>query len=885
MRLRVRQHELRLVGGRVARELAHHAAEALGRPVPVLFLVVATRHLEHGIGRERAAGELLDELGQHLRALRAAAQAVERQLGAALGLARLGGAGVVRDGGREALERLGVVAGVVLALGEAQRRERRRPAALEVLEQAAVAALGVGVLLGLEVDVTHARPGALRDRRPGAVAHDRLPAIHGVAGAIEAQVAQPGLVARLEALGAVGIAAHEVLVGRGGLAVALLVEALVGDVEEGAAHDRLPGGGGVALEQPLLARDRHAVLPLLGVAPGQQLERRRRDRLVGEVTGQAIELELRLGEAPLRGRRVRVHEQRARAPRRMTGRQLLEQQVRSPRELPQIAGAVVGELEHAQRRLDQLRVAGHYGRGGAGGGRARRCHAGHRRGRRARGRGTGAVAVEHDLEVGGGHQRTTDAHQPHAGQVGGGRRLGRERVAAHHRLVGAGGIGVAAELVEAARDLVLGAGRDRVLEVAGQHPVELDDRLGGASLRHDRLAHQELGARRDVGAGIAIDDRAQIADRAVGLAGQESRPGRAQLGLGAHRRVAHAGRDARELLGGAAVVTGGQERVGLGEQRVVAQRRVGGALGGLLEQRRGLEPVAQRHVVERREVGRGRGRRRRRAGARHGAPGREQLERGRRLVIEIERQGLGQNDAGVGLHPRGDGDEPGERSARLGDLATAQRVARPGQPRLAGERRSRVAPLPLDPVARRVLVLARGLERLDRGERGVGAGGVAPGDIRRAREGRVRRRIVAELEPDGAGEHAGGSPPVGVEVVGAQRGERLIGGREHAHAIGPDEQAGRLEVGPQLVQPAGRGLRRRGRGAPGGREGGPRGERDQRDECGGHHPAHRRRGPARRGRHGTGTTGTLPWGPPVEISSACSVETRMRPSWSCTSRR
>ena len=227
-----------------------------------------------------------------------------------------------------------------------------------MLEQAPVAALRVAVALGLEVDVARPGPGALGQRRVGAVPHQRLPAIHRVAGAVEPEVAQAGLVERDLPARVRGPAAQEVLVGARRVAIALLVEARVGDVEHRGAHDVLAAGGAVEGEQTLLGRDREAVASLLGAGPGQELLRRGTHRMIGKLASQALERRLGLGVAAERRLGVGVDQERVGPPGRAAGGHLLEQEVRRPGELTRVPGEMIGVLEHAQGRFHELPMLG-----------------------------------------------------------------------------------------------------------------------------------------------------------------------------------------------------------------------------------------------------------------------------------------------------------------------------------------------------------------------------------------------------------------------------------------------------------------------------------------------------------------------------------------------
>src|SRR5436309_2965258 len=166
------QEELGLVRRRVARELAHHAAEPVGG-LGVLFpLVVPLRDLELRVGGEGARGVLLDQRLEHFGPLGGLTEAVERKLRAALGFARGGRARELflylrkpGEGGR-------VVSSVVLALREPEGRESRDVGRREMLEQPQVAPLRLDVSLRLEVKISRARPRPLGDRGARAVPHD-----------------------------------------------------------------------------------------------------------------------------------------------------------------------------------------------------------------------------------------------------------------------------------------------------------------------------------------------------------------------------------------------------------------------------------------------------------------------------------------------------------------------------------------------------------------------------------------------------------------------------------------------------------------------------------------------------------------------------------------
>src|SRR5262249_41530123 len=219
---------------------------------------------------ERAPGLGLARVAECRRSLGRLTQTIGRALRPAGGLLRRGRARVLLGGLREALERLGVTAGVVVALRQPQARERGGRAVREVLEQSTIAALGLFILFGLEVDVARTRPGAIGERRGRAVAQHGLPTVHRVTGALHAQVAQAALVERHETARVARVAAEEVLVGAGRLLVAALVEALMGDVENGGTHHLVAAVDAAAREQTLFRGDGQAVLALPRIGPRHQ---------------------------------------------------------------------------------------------------------------------------------------------------------------------------------------------------------------------------------------------------------------------------------------------------------------------------------------------------------------------------------------------------------------------------------------------------------------------------------------------------------------------------------------------------------------------------------------------------------------------------------------
>ncbi len=604
-----------------------------------------------------------------------------------------------------------------------------------MVEQAPVAAARVLVALGLEVEVAGARPGTLGDGGRGAVADDSLPAVDGVAGAVQPLVAQPRLIEREQAARCRRIAAQEVLVGARGLPVTLLIEALVRDVEKRGAHDVGVTARAVAGQEPLFGRDREAVATLPGIGPGQQLGGRGAHGMIRELARQLLEGVLGLGVARLRGRGVGVDEQRIGAPGRGALGHLLQHQVRGARELPQVTRAVVAQLEQAQRGLDQLLML--------------------RRGEHPVPHLVlaGRVAVEHDLEVRRRRQRLALLHQTHAGQIGGGGGLGLERVTGDHRLVAPGRVGPATEAVEAARDPVLRTRRHLVLEVARQDLVVFDDRLGGLALAHQRLPHQELGTGRHVAAGTSLDDAMQQGERRVRVAGEEHRPGRTQLGLGHDSDIGGPCGDTRKLRGRATVVARGQEGIGLTQHGGVLQRRIRVPFRHLLVGRGGFEQLALRLQAQGLEVDR-------RRLVRLRAEGHERL---RGLAREIGRHRVREHERCVLADPRVGRRDGGELFACRGDLAASQRVPCLLEPGHRQERALREALLPLQPLTRRIRVRPRSLERLDGGESGVvreralAIGGRA--------EVFVRRRELAEVVVDPAREESGGGALIGIQTA------------------------------------------------------------------------------------------------------------------------
>ena len=408
----IREEELGLVRGRIAGELAHDAPESLGGLGVALLLVVPLGDLELRVRREGARGIFLDQGLEHFGALRRLPEPVERELGPALGLARRRAPRILLLGLREPRERCRVVSGVVLALRQPERGECRHVRRGKVLEEPRVAALRFRVALRREVEVSRAGPGPLRDGRAGAVAHHGFPLVHGVSGAVQPRVAESRLIAGRETVRMVGVPLQEHLVGRRGVPVALLIEAIAGDVEERAAHDRRVPGRAEHGDEPLLGGDGEAVATLAGVRPRQELRGRGADRVSGEITREPLERGLGLRVAALGGGRVGVDQKGPRAPRRSARRHALEHEMRRARELPDVARLVVGVLEKAERRVHQLPQL--------------RRREGERRGGGVASR---RVPVEHDLEIGRRSHGTVLREETYTREIRGRRSFGLERIA------------------------------------------------------------------------------------------------------------------------------------------------------------------------------------------------------------------------------------------------------------------------------------------------------------------------------------------------------------------------------------------------------------------------------------------------------------------------
>jgi hypothetical protein len=104
-----------------------------------------------------------------------------------------------------------------------------------------------------------------------------------------------------------------------------------------------------------------------------------------------------------------------------------------------------------------------------------------------------------------------------------------------------------------------------VVEVVGEHAVQVHDRLGVLALADLDLADQELGPSGDVGARVAFDDPAQQHERRVGCAAEEHRRRPAQLRLGRQAGIPRLGSQAHEFLRRAPIIARAQEEVRLGE--------------------------------------------------------------------------------------------------------------------------------------------------------------------------------------------------------------------------------------------------------------------------------------------------------------------------------
>ncbi len=199
------------------------------------------------------------------------------------------------------------------------------------------------------------------------------------------------------------------------------------------------------------------------------------------------------------------------------------------------------------------------------------------------------IAVEDELEVRRRDQESPLVEEPDARQVSGGGTFGGEGIARDHRLVRTRRVGTPPGRIEGARHAVLGAGRHRVVEVAGEHAIELENGFLVPPLAAGDFADEELAAGGDIRPRVPIDDAAQESDRLLGIARQIDRCRMAELGLGLDPRVPRELGNPRELLGGAPIVLALEEDVGLGEQRRVPERRRLMALGDFLIERRRLE--------------------------------------------------------------------------------------------------------------------------------------------------------------------------------------------------------------------------------------------------------------------------------------------------------
>ncbi len=572
--------------------------------------------------------------------------------------------------------------------------------------------------------------------------------------------------------------------------------------------------------------------------------------MVAELGRDPLERDLRVVELPLRRERVRVEEERPCAPRGATRGHALKQQVRRARELAQIARAVPRHLEHAEGGLHHLGVPGCREDDGAGAVAA------------------GGVAIEHDLEVGRCGARAILLEESHARQVGGRGRLGLERVAGHDRLVAAGGVGMAAHGVERACHAVLGAGRDRVLEVAREHLVELDDRLRVVALVGERLPDQELRPGCDVGSGPPRDDTAQENECRIRRAREQHRTRGPQFRFCANAIVLGARRDAGELFRGALVLVCGEERVRLGEARGIAQRRIGPAVGHVLEPGRGLQERALLAQGQRAHV-----RRRRLL--------RMVADRGdgvRRPVLEQRRERAREPGARIAREPWRACLEQVERAAGRGGVAAPERVPRERELGAGNERARGEALLPARPLLRGLGVVAGRLHRLDGRERGVaGEGSGRPGSLG-VPERIGRRAEVAQVATDRAEQEFRRGATVVRESAVERARQRGLGLLERVESRRAGEQPAGLVAIAGLAERRGRVGTARRCGSTGGEY---QHEHDWRRESGpgGGHWA----GPQLWS--GVETTGTSPRGPPVEISSVRSWLASRRPAPSVTASR
>ena len=338
-------------------------------------------------------------------------------------------------------------------------------------------------------------------------------------------------------------------------------------------------------------------------------------------------------------------------------------------------------------------------------------------------------------------------------------------------------------------------------EVAREHAVVLDDRLGRLALGRQDLAHEELGAGCDVAFAVARDHAAQQRERGIVGAGEEQRARATQLGLGTDRGIAHQARDARVLRRRAVVVAGCEERVGLAEQRSVVEGRAGVAVGHLLERCGGAQQRARFTLAQRVEIGGGRAR----------MDGAERAQRIGRLLVEGELRGPRQRDARVRARPRRAGGESRERLSRIFEISAAHRVPGAREPRLVEQRAMRPVLLPLRPLARRLCVLSLRLDAPDRREGGVVREGALLGALHR-----LAVRVLSACEVGARIAHRSRERERGRALRGARSlhdlRQRAVEVVERRQARGAAQELRRFERPRSLAQRRDGGSGRRARG-------------------------------------------------------------------------
>ena len=274
---------------------------------------------------------VLDQVGQLRHAVIRLSQPIQCLLQAALGIDSQRRFGMLLDELTEAGDRVLVAPRVVVALRQPQLAQRRRFAATEVVQQPAIAAARIVESFGLEVQIARARPGLFGQFAGRVQRHDRFPAVGRVAGAVQAQVAQPRLVQHELPLVMLRVAPQEFLVDRQRLGVPSLVEPHVGDVQQRLVEQLAVAATGVAVQHLLAGRHGALLVAFLRVGPGQQLAGRRQRGALGELAAQSFQTDAGLAIESLAGLRVGVDQQCPGAPRRAAGRQSVQQRVRAHR--------------------------------------------------------------------------------------------------------------------------------------------------------------------------------------------------------------------------------------------------------------------------------------------------------------------------------------------------------------------------------------------------------------------------------------------------------------------------------------------------------------------------------------------------------------------------